>query len=290
MSIKLLHGDALTELQKLESESVDCCITSPPYWYLRNYNTDGQIGRELTFTEYIDKLITIFSQVKRVLKKTGSCWVVFGDSYDNNKSLHMIPSRFAIAMIDNVWILRNDIIWWKPNSMPSSVKNRFTVDYEHLFFFTKSQKYYFETQYESYEYNGKVLPYGKKGSGYYNHPNFHSQFFGGKNKHMGYGNLTYSGKLWNPTEKGRIKRSVWKISTKPYPDAHFAVYPQRLVETPIKAACPINGTVLDPFMGSGTTGLVALKNARNFIGVELNGDYIKLAEKRLEPYLKKRRN
>jgi DNA modification methylase len=304
-SSRLINGDALTELQnQVESESVDCCITSPPYWALRDYKTEGQIGLEPTFSEYIDKLIAIFSEVKRVLKKTGSCWVVMGDTYGrgdrmsnckqtiehnenrhlgiNNKtgyskSLLMIPSRFAIAMIDNNWILRNDIIWHKPNCMPSSAKDRFTIDYEHLFFFTKSQRYYFETQYEPlqedskirYTYGYNVLPRAYTTDGV-------MPISGGKRCMLGN----------SPTSLGRIKRSVWKIPTQPYTEAHFAVYPEKLIETPIKACCPIdNGLVLDPFAGSGTTGLVALKNARNFIGIELNADYIKLAEKRLDRYL-----
>ena len=167
---------------------IDCVITSPPYWGLRDYKTEGQLGLEPTFQEYINKLMAIFDQIKRVLKKEGTCWVILGDTYNGNtkgnhnrsnhgshekwnlqpsrpnnndlikpiskdieeKSLLMIPQRFAIAMLDHGWILRNDIIWYKPNCMPSSATDRFTVDYEHIFFFTKSQNYYFETQYEQF--------------------------------------------------------------------------------------------------------------------------------------------
>ena len=182
----ILHGPALEQLKTLESDSVDCCVTSPPYWALRDYKILGQLGLEPTFQEYITKLIEIFNQVKRVLKKEGSCWVNMGDTYSQGdtisnryglsgstldapikhkadhfsrkvvqsipqKSLCLIPERFAIAMVDEGWILRNKIIWYKPNCMPSSAKDRFTVDWEYLFFFTKSQRYYFETQYEVYD-------------------------------------------------------------------------------------------------------------------------------------------
>jgi DNA modification methylase len=202
----------------------------------------------------------------------------------SEKSLCMIPSRFAIAMIDKCgWILRNDIIWHKPNCMPSSAKDRFTVDYEHLFFFTKSQKYYFETQYEPHEsslekFESGVMKWREQRARYQANNLLHSK-----------PNTGFKTQFVNPQNRlGRIKRSVWKIPTAPYAEAHFAVYPEKLIETPIKATCPIEGLVLDPFVGSGTTGVVALKNARNFIGIELNADYIKLAEKRLKPYLNQR--
>jgi len=372
--IFLHNGDALTELKRLPSELVDCVICSPPYWGLRDYKTEGQIGLEPTFEEYINKLIAIFSEVKRVLKKEGSCWVVLGDTYSgmkvgntNNKqkngvntdsfvkqksetipekSLCMIPSRFAISMIDSGWILRNDIIWHKPNGMPSSAKDRFTIDYEHVFFFTKSQKYYFETQYEQLDSKphkpGNLLAF--------NHMDNFKNTSGYMKRNLEY-MQKHPDRVWY-NSNGRIKRSVWKITTQPYKMAHFAVYPEKLIEIPVKATCPEficdkcnkprnkiiesvlhqtrpgnhgkdsqladvghrlysnldkrliaertekglsdcgcntgfhGGIVLDCFMGSGTTGLVAIKNARNFIGIEINADYIRLAEKRLEPYIK----
>lgn len=277
-------------------------MTSPPYWALRDYGVVGQLGLEPTFQEYINKLVTVFDEIKRVLKKEGSCWVVIGDTYGTHasggkncmrnfrkadiavvngigtmkkktnfeKSLLMIPERFAIAMIDHGWILRNKIIWHKRNCMPSSAKDRFTIDYEYLYFFTKSQKYYFETQYEPHESISKT---GWEKSGR------------GKWDDGGLTNPQFRDKRLMFDVEGRIKRSVWTVNTAPFSEAHFAVYPEKLCETPIKAGCPVGGTVLDCFAGAATTGLVALKLARNFIGIELNPEYIKIAQKRLEPYL-----
>lgn len=291
----ILNGNSLDVLKTLDSETVDCCITSPPYYALRDYKTEGQIGLEKTFQEYLDKLIQVFNEVKRVLKKEGTCWVVMGDTYGrgsraskckntfhktelgraidnpltyNDKCLLMIPSRFAIQMIDNGWILRNDIIWHKPNCMPSSAKDRFTVDYEHVFFFTKSKKYYFKTQYEPHSRDWKDdIPHWKNGTA----------------KYLQVGNK--NGFLNDPNPLGRIKRTVWKIPPKPFAEAHFAVFPEELVKQCIEPGCPPSGTVLDPFMGAGTVPLVALKTNKQFIGIEINPDYIKIANKRLEPYL-----
>lgn len=300
----MIHqGDALEVLKTFEPESIDCCITSPPYWALRDYKVEGQLGLEPTFSEYVDKLVAIFDQVKRVLKRSGACWVVLGDTYGrgdrttnckqtvernenrhlavNNKtgyskSLCMIPERFALKMIDHGWILRNKIIWYKPNCMPSSAKDRFTVDFENVFFFTKSQRYYFETQYEpaldpedDVRRFGKAKIYNKK-----------PRYFG---EHQ-YHNKKTDEEIRQQAMLGRIKRTVWTINTRPFKGSHFAVFPEELVETPLRATCPVDGTVLDPFMGSGTTGLVALKLARRFVGIELNKDYIKLAEERLRPW------
>ena len=477
----IIQGDALTRLKELDSESVDCCITSPPYWALRDYKTTGQcwggltdcehdwslkvhghptrgnrtqvsqtmrpnsrpgwnqpteidssfcskcnawrgsLGLEPTIQLYIDHLVEIFDQVKRVLKKTGTCWVVIGDTYAaagtrsnrngmskttlgggkkklreiiNNpricsseqniseKSLCMIPERFAIKMIDHGWILRNKIIWYKPNCMPSSAKDRFTVDFENIYFFTRSQRYYFETQYEPMDSQPHKAGNKKNDSTMWPHDKWHTL-----------NNLQdprYKDRLWG-SALGRIKRCVWKISTKPYSGAHFAVFPPDLVLPMLKAGCPEficnkcgfmrkleyeetrynthsyrfggnkaegygnstysgnewepvirtpkidmkkealergytehsasrlvaglhartyagipigsikhpqnvmtscncnegfhPGICLDPFFGSGTVGLVALQNGRDFIGIELSSEYIKIAEQRLKPLL-----
>jgi site-specific DNA-methyltransferase (adenine-specific) len=296
------NGDSLEVLKTFPSDSIDCVVTSPPYYALRDYGVQGQIGLEKTYHEYINKLLDLFDEVKRVLKPTGTCWVNLGDSYsrgtrdkdgknhslntnskevfidpkfkpnygETDKCLLQIPSRFAIGMTDRGWILRNEIIWYKRNCMPSSVKDRFTVDFEKIFFFTKSKKYWFETQYEAHT----SIPWGN-----------------GINGSIGNGKVEYAiqpsgkkncGRAGNPPE-GRNKRCVWDVTTKPYKEAHFATYPEQLIETPIKAGCPENGIVLDPFFGSGTTGVVALKQNKNFIGIELNPEYIKLAEKRINP-------
>ena len=297
MRNKIIQGDALRVLKKLKDESIDMVITSPPYWALRDYGVKGQLGLEPTFEEYINKLCNIFDEVKRVLKPDGTCWVNMGDTYGtqsgagrdgkfgkkntNNqqfiqpkgvhKSLCQIPSRFAIEMTNRGWILRNEIIWHKPNCMPQSVKDRFTVDFEKLFFFVKNKKYYFEQQLEEaiWKEDGRA----------------------------GLGRVHYRGKREGQKGTGqenfvkivdkKNKRTVWKISTKPFPGAHFAVFPPELVQTPIKAGCPRGGVVLDPFMGAGTTAVVAKQLDRDYLGIELNAEYIKIAEKRLSQVQKR---
>jgi len=316
MKDNIIQGDALNVLKTIPDESIDMVMTSPPYWALRDYGVEGQLGLEPTFQEYIKNLCDIFDEVKRVLKKEGTCWVNMGDTYMGNssyseagrqgygndkigminkekwqdpkykaagnsrlrarehiksgnvrsKSLCQIPSRFAIEMTNRGWILRNEIIWHKPNCMPSSVKDRFTVDFEKLFFFVKNNKYWFETQYEKYA--------GER----------HSP---GNKTVRRIGNMEATDPAKDPDriwgdERGRNKRCVWTITTKPYKEAHFATYPEQLCETPIKAGCPKGGIVLDPFFGAGTTGLVAQNLNRNYLGIELNKEYIKIAEERLK--------
>ncbi len=229
---------------------------------------DEQLGLESSVDEYIANLCDIFLEVKRVLKKSATCFVNLGDTFGDDKSLCLIPFRFAIEMLDRGWTVRNVIVWKKPNAMPSSVKDRFTVDFEYLFFFVKSRKYYFERQYEPHLWADK---------------DYRSKRHWKKNLAKS-GKMTqkrYSMKGVSYGELGRNKRTVWTIPTKGYPGSHFAVYPEKLCETPIRAGCPINGLVLDPFFGSGTTGVVARKHQRNYIGIELSKDYIKIAQERL---------
>ena len=304
---KIIVGHALDVLKTLPSESVDCVVTSPPYWGLRDYKTEpvewsdgwvGQLGLEPTPQLYIRHLVGIFDEVKRVLKKTGTCWVNIGDTYGGTgdkgkhkdpkyadgrngqsvavnrtqtaKSLVQIPSRFAIAMTDSGWILRNEIIWWKRNCMPSSVKDRFTVDFEKMFFFTKSKKYYFEQQLEPVaECSIRRAEYG------WNCDRANNGVDGPQGVHV----EKMGTRFVRPS--GRNKRCVWDITTKSYKGAHFAVFPPELVETPIKAGCPPGGVVLDPFGGSGTTAEVAKQLGRNSIMIELNPNYIPLMEERV---------
>ena len=443
---KIYNGDCLEVLKTLPDNSVDCVVTSPPYWGLRDYGTatweggdvncnhvrdnkitdncntgqinlkeigcgdsiykdickkcgakriDKQLGLESTFTEYINKLCNIFDEIKKVLKPTGTCFVNLGDTYggsgngswdapieirgkqyrktcnldqeylgpprktnDFSKSLLQIPSRFAIEMCNRGWILRNELIWHKPNCMPNSVKDRFTVDFEKMFFFVKNRKYYFEQQYEPFSesYLKEMRPMGVLRERMYENSKYKmdaapSQFKKPANLERNETNLI-----------GRNKRCVWKIKTKPFNEAHFAVYPEALCKTPIQAGCPlyvcskcgkpreiiierssiseeyhkenekqhykllsqinlsktsalrisgnkyndwkvanpdkflgytdcgcgaefIPGIVLDPFFGSGTTGVTALKLNRNFVGIELNPEYIEIAQKRINQIL-----
>ena len=277
-------------------------ITSPPYWALRDYEVDGQMGIEETFEEYVANLCGIFNEVRRVLKKEGTCWINLGDTYISKgesrhigyaypknkkvgiqnctepsglpqsipeKCLAQIPARFAIEMTNRGWILRNEIVWHKPNCMPTSAKDRFTVDFEKLFFFVKRQQYYFEQQFEPFVQHSDVA--------------YRSSLRKGKNYDA---KLPYQANLpasFNP--RGRNKRCVWTIPTRPCRQAHAAIFPPDLIETPILAGCPKYGIVLDPFMGSGTTAIVALKLSRRFIGIELNPDFVAMAHERTAPHL-----
>jgi site-specific DNA-methyltransferase (adenine-specific) len=297
----------------LADESIDCIITSPPYWQLRDYGIEniewddgwfGQLGMEPTREEYISHLLLIFDECRRVLKPQGTLWVNLGDSYNNSlkyslnppvqtiskgnnrdflygknlknkangllqKSLCNIPGKFADEMIQRKWILRNEIIWHKPSCIPASVKDRFTVDFEKLFFFTKSSKYYFNQQFE---------PYAESTFGRYER-GFCME--GTKNTiYRGQYGAPLGKKEINP--KGRNKRAVWRVSTENNRELHFASYPTKLVETPIDAGCPPGGTILDPFMGSGTTAIMAKRLGRHYIGFEPNPDYVVICNRRLE--------
>lgn len=304
---KIICGDSLKVLKTIPDESIDCVVTSPPYWALRDYGVKGQLGLESSIEEYLEKLIAIFDEVKRVLKLSGTCWVNFGDTYANKtkggqinkpqnnifdsynersvipklsvkldipaKSLCMIPSRFAIQMIERGWILRNEIIWHKPNAMPQSVKDRFTVDFEKVFFFVKSRKYYFNRQYEPLR-NPEELK-RKISNPYENHR--YRKLLGRAAKPMD--KIKQSQK--EILKRGRNKRCVWIIGNGLSKVNHFAVFPEKLIETPILAGCFEKGIVLDPFMGSGTTAIVAKKLGRKFIGIDLNRKYVKIANQRL---------
>ena len=290
MELKLdyiYQGDALEVLKQMPSESVDMCITSPPYWNMRDYGDKNQLGLEYTTSEFIDNLYNVFHELKRVLKDEGSLWINIRDTYSKgvkrcgvkNKSLSMIPERLIIKLLDDGWILRNDIIWHKPNAMPDSCKNRFTVDYEHLYFLTKKDKgYYFKTQYEPYTSNIKSK---KDNINNNNDKDKRSALIESKMvRHGANGTTLNSPSKWS--DKGRIKRTTWSINTKAYKEAHFATYPTELIECPIDAGCPEGGIVLDPFMGSGTTGVVAKKQGKHYVGIELNKEYIEIADNRIK--------
>ena len=315
--------DALLGLKNLPSQSIDSIVTSPPYWGLRDYGVQGQIGLEKDFNNYIAKLVAIFTEAQRVLKDSGTLWVNMGDTYWGSlqgygatkssktgfqkapieagyfasskskppmaakhkslqkKSLVMIPERFALAMIDKGWILRNTIIWKKPNATPESAKDRFTNDYEHLFFFTKKQKYFFTQQFEEFRSNEYDIQRMKDGRKEYDGK------YSSYGKNMALKKVHRQRAFVAGNSQGRNKRAVWEINTKPFKEAHFAVFPEELIEIPIQAGCPKNGIVLDPFIGSGTTAVVALKYGRKYIGFELNPKYVTLAQKRITQDSKK---
>lgn len=312
MESNIIHNcDALCGLKLLPAESVDCIITSPPYWQMRDYGIgdiawpddwQGQLGQEPTREEFIAHLCLIFDECRRVLKSTGTLWINLGDSYSKpykynrrqdpkwrersknsaclldmqvdesrhripSKSLCNIPNKFADEMILRGWVLRNEIIWHKPACMPASVRDRFTMDFEKIFFFTKSQRYDFTQQFE---------PYAPATIVRYKTP----MTLNGKGEEY----RRISGRpegMLKADPRGRNMRCVWRVNYEPSHDAHFAMYPSRLIETPIKAGCPEGGIVLDPFMGSGTTAVVARRLGRKYIGFEPNPEYVAICNKRL---------
>lgn len=359
---KILRGNAEQVLKTLADKSIDCCVTSPPYYALRDYGTakwiggdencdhvanpnatkkqgnaefnknrpsreetkckgyykdvcpkcgavrvDEQIGLEETPEEYIDRLVSVFHEVKRVLKDDGTLWVNIGDSYNGNKKgntesvkskslfenqgnfekkkwdgckekdLIGIPWELAFALRNDGWYLRQDIIWAKPNCMPESVKDRCTKSHEYIFLLSKSERYYFDLQAIKEPAGAKGNARTFRGGGAYTGGrSFNNSAEGDRESH---GNAK--------NEAGtRNKRDVWFVPTGGgYSDddgAHFATYPKKLIEPCILSGCPVGGTVLDPFNGSGTTGVVAIENGRNYIGIELNEKYAVMAEKRLE--------
>ena len=291
----MIHcGDCLEILRTLPTESVNCCVTSPPYYGLRDYGVSGQIGLEQSPEEYVAKLVDVFREVRRVLRDDGSFWLNLGDSYAANrgyqvpdnkhidvgnskgmnatsiglkpKDLIGTPWRVAFALQADGWYLRQDIIWHKPNPMPESVKDRCTKAHEYVFLLSKSARYFYDC--EAVKEDGPT--YIRKASGYNGFDATHI----GNNQKGGFADK-------DTVTHGRNKRSVWTIPTKPYKGAHFATFPPALVEPCILAGCPAGGTVIDPFFGSGTVGAVAVKHGRDFVGIELNPEYIALAEKRI---------
>lgn len=297
--MSLIHGDCIVELSKLKSESVNCCVTSPPYFGLRDYGVEGQLGLEQTPKEFIDKLVSVFKEVKRVLKYDGTCWIVVGDSYNarrsgghvgggeqgkrsksymqkrsganvrdlKSKDLIGIPWMLAFALRDDGWYLRQDIIWHKPNPMPESVLDRCTKSHEYVFLLSKSYKYYYDSK--AIREAGKT--YTRKASGYKT-----KETQGHYDGRRGLGFATK-----DITTVGRNKQSVWPVKTSRFKGAHFATFPPDLIEPMIKAGCPESGVVLDPFFGAGTVGVVAEKLNRKWVGIELNKDYIAIAQKRI---------
>ncbi|MGD2084550.1 MAG: site-specific DNA-methyltransferase [Candidatus Aminicenantes bacterium] len=297
--INKIHAcNCLEFMKRLPDNSIDFCMTSPPYWWQRNYGVEGQLGQEKTPEEYIENLVAVFRELKRILKDTGSFYLNLGDTYvgsDNYsrkswkkiKQLALIPSRVAIALQEDGWILRNDICWYKPNGLPSSVKDRLTNRWEHIFHFVKQRKYYYnldaireplkastikrlQHRMKLFERTGKTMTSRSK------------YFKADGNKYGSYGLVTGRSLKSVLNLRGKNPGDAWNITVKPLSVPHFAVYPKEVCIRPIKSSCPPGGIVFDMFSGSGTTLVVAKKLGRRFIGCELNPKYIGLAYKRLK--------
>ncbi len=310
MTTTIYHGDCLNVLRSMPAESVDCVVTSPPYYGLRDYGSEGQIGLEESPAQFVEKLVEVFREVRRVLKADGTIWVNMGDSYagsgrglgdvkTNNKGnpaarhihsnmvharaigrswvkppeqykqkdLMGIPWRLAFALQEDGWYLRQDIIWHKPNPMPESVTDRCTKAHEYIFLLSKSRSYRFDAaaiaEAATHEKSGNTARKDGEDRGCPTESTSNVC-----------SSVPWEGDMRN-------KRSVWTVSPEPFDGAHFATFPPKLIEPCILAGCPDGGIVLDPFFGAGTTGLVADRLRRNCIGIELNRDYVAMAEKRL---------
>lgn len=335
MTVRILHGDCREVLKTLPESSVHCCVTSPPYFGLRDYGVDGQIGLEPTSTEYVAQMVAVFREVRRVLRDDGTLWLNLGDSYatrwssargegraglaDNerarhgpppagfkNKDLIGIPWRVAFALQADGWYLRQDIIWHKPNPMPESVRDRCTKAHEYVFLLSKSERYWFDAAAVAEDATGDAPG---------NKTHKHTAAFeaGDKAARTKAGLVAYAERQRSKRDSfkrddskraevipgqtvgthrfdreesqhdtaKRNKRSVWTIATKPFAEAHFATMAPDLAETCIKAGCPTGGTVLDPFGGAGTTGLVADQMQRNALLIELNPAYSDIARRRI---------
>jgi len=340
MKNTIFNLDCIEGMKQLPAESVNGCVTSPPYFGLRDYGYDEQIGLEETPEEFVEKLVEVFREVKRVLRKDGTLWLNLGDSYAGSgkgsnsdgtphsstlssksgtnkgcvtgknmpqkahkiglkpKDLIGIPWRVAFALQADGWYLRQDIIWHKPNPMPESVTDRCTKSHEYIFLLSKSSKYYYDHEaiktplkdssigrlaqnLDGQEGSSRVpnKTNGKmKAVGGTKHKNLESN---GQKNHSFHRTRNESGEEFESKDGMANKKSVWTVTTKGYKEAHFATFPEKLIVDCIKAGCPENGIVLDPFMGAGTTAVVARKLNRDYVGYELNKDYIKIAEKRI---------
>ena len=274
----IIAGDARICLNDLPDASINCIITSPPYYQQRDYSTPLQIGNEKQPDEYVRNLRIVFAECRRVLRDDGTLWLNLGDKYDDAELLGM-PWRVAFALKEDGWLLRSDIIWYKPNAVPSSVKNRPTTDHEYVFLFAKSRDYYYDID-AVREPHVTFSPESRMKGGR-NHFNSTESGTPEQGKYAGISNL-HSGR-WDQAfhPLGRNRRTVWEIPVSKSRDAHFAVFPEKLVEICILAGCPQDGVVLDPFVGSGTTAVVAQRLGRNFVGIDSNSEYCELARQRL---------
>ena len=277
LSDVVLCGNSLDVLATLPDGLVDTIVTSPPYFRQRDYGHPDQIGSEHSQDAYIENIVAVFREAGRVLKDNGTLWLNLGDKYVKEQ-LCGLPWKCAIALMEDGWILRQDIIWHKPNAMPSSVKTRPTTDHEYIFMFSKSAKYHYDA--DAIREPHVTFSEKSKMKGGRNH------FFkkGGtpeKGKNSGKTNLHDArwDKAFHP--KGRNKRTVWTVPLSKFRGAHFAVFPEKLVEPCILAGCPEGGIVLDPFIGSGTTAVVSKKQGKHYIGIDVNHAYCQMALERI---------
>ena len=271
---RVLIGDVRQRLAELPDCSVQTCVTSPPYWGLRDYGHDGQIGLEQTPDEYVAELVDVFREVRRVLADDGTLWLNLGDTYGPRKQLQGTPWRVALALQADGWCLRQDIIWAKPNPMPESVTDRCTKAHEYVFLLSKSDRYLYD---RTAIWSPAATAGGKSGFATTGDAGYQAVAMGRKPS----GNQIPEKAASYVRPDFANKRSVWTIPTKPYAGAHFAVMPEALAEPCILAGSRPGDLVLDPFTGSGTVGVVALRHDRDFIGTELNPEYAALAEARI---------
>ena len=335
----ILTGDSKEKLTLLANNSIDCVVTSPPYYGLRDYDTEGQIGHEQTPGDYIKNLVIVFREVYRVLKNEGTLWINIGDSYAGSgkggsptdreykqrtnasssigniydkdseaiehskrinvtrktfegikqKELIGIPWALAFALRADGWFLRQDIIWSKPSPMPEAVKDRFCKSHEYIFLFSKKNKYYFNFQYALEPATG----YDNRKTETVNRKKYDQEVWGVSGARERWSQRGYVGKEGStglaeqhhgvniPTRPLRTKRDVWTIASEPSVINHFAMFPEKLILPCILCGCPEGGVVLDPFFGAGTTGIVAKKNNRKYIGCEINPAYVEIARRRI---------
>lgn len=328
MSVQIIQGDAYEVMSRMDRGSIQCCVTSPPYWGLRDYGVDGQIGLEETPEEYVETVRMIFREVRRLLRDDGTLWLNMGDCYaggeggtrdaqrwpkqsrNDHRTTHSrkhaglkhknivgIPWRVAFALQGDGWYLRSDIIWHKPNPMPESMKDRPTKSHEYIFLLTKAARYYYDA--DAIKEPSSSDSHARYARGRSNDHKWADGGLGNQTiaksfEHMrkpgvtpkaaasGSGiknNESFSAAVKDVVED-RNKRTVWTVPTYPYPGAHFATFPPNLIRPCILAGCPQGGTVLDPFAGSGTTGMVAEEAGRNSILIELNPEYCEMAKRR----------
>lgn len=343
VSVRIITGDCREQMASLPEQSVQMCVTSPPYFGLRDYQVEGQMGLEATPGEFIAGMVAVFRDVRRVLRDDGTLWLNIGDSYASDtkwggstsgkhvraqhgdsgigrrrtstglpgKNLVGIPWRLAFALQADGWILRQDIIWSKPNPMPESVTDRCTKSHEYLFLLSKGPRYFYDAEAIAEplglasvarlaqdvdsqvgsdrvpgKTNGAMKAVGRRAAGNKTHKGTDAYAAGDERMRTKAGLVSFAERERAKVEAGdlvgtRNKRSVWEVATQPFKEAHFATFPPALIEPCILAGCPKGGTVLDPFFGAGTTGLVADRLQRDCIGIELNPEYAAIAERRI---------